>query len=201
MSQCMTKPTKWHVRQAKIHISLGTCQSDQSLLCTQWVAKNPSFLHIDREDSDWTGQMPRMIWVFSGRTCHFVDFVMRWLYVLFSGVYAWIIIILITGFLINLQVQGQHPYQWAPFQVAGLLHTWQISHQISRCVYHGSIACAIPHCHLLPCHIGPSRPGLSINLYVTGCLDCTIGAFHVFIPAEHSLLQYEVQILYAKLSK
>ena len=40
------------------------------------------------------------------------------------------------GFLINVQVQGQHPHQWAPFQIAGLLHAWQISHQISRYVYH-----------------------------------------------------------------
>ena len=35
-----------------------------------------------------------------------------------------------------MQVQGQHPHQWAPFQIAGLLHAWQISHQISRYVYH-----------------------------------------------------------------
>ena len=40
------------------------------------------------------------------------------------------------GFLINVQVQGQHPHQWAPFQIAGLLHAWQISLQISRYVYH-----------------------------------------------------------------
>ena len=39
-----------------------------------------------------------------------------------------IIIIIINGFLINLQVQGQHPHQWAPFKVAGLLYIWQISH-------------------------------------------------------------------------
>ena len=45
-------------------------------------------------------------------------------------------IIIIIGFLINVQVQGQHPHQWAPFQIAGLLHAWQISHQISRYVYH-----------------------------------------------------------------
>ena len=29
------------------------------------------------EDSDQTGQMPRLIWVFAWRTDHFVDFVMR----------------------------------------------------------------------------------------------------------------------------
>ena len=42
----------------------------------------------------------------------------------------------IIRFLINVQVQGQHPHQWAPFQIAGLLHAWLISHQISRYVYH-----------------------------------------------------------------
>ena len=31
------------------------------------------------------------------------------------------IIIIIIGFLINVQLQGQHPHQWAPFQIAGLL--------------------------------------------------------------------------------
>ena len=29
------------------------------------------------EDADQTGRMPRLIWVFTGRTCHFVGFVMR----------------------------------------------------------------------------------------------------------------------------
>ena len=43
---------------------------------------------------------------------------------------------IIVGFLINVQVQGQHPHQWAPFQIAVLLHALQISHQISRYVYH-----------------------------------------------------------------
>ena len=28
-------------------------------------------------------------------------------------------IIIIIGFLINVQVQGHHPHQWAPFQVTG----------------------------------------------------------------------------------
>ena len=49
------KPTKWPVRPAKPQISLGirTVWSESSL-CTQWVAKDPSFLHADSEDwSDW----------------------------------------------------------------------------------------------------------------------------------------------------
>ena len=33
-------------------------------------------LHSDSEDSDQTGRMPWLIWVFAGRTCHFVGFVM-----------------------------------------------------------------------------------------------------------------------------
>ena len=46
------------------------------------------------------------------------------------------IIIIIIGFFINVQVQGPYPQQWAPFQATGLLHAWQISHQISRYLYH-----------------------------------------------------------------
>ena len=37
-------------------------------LATHWVLS---------EDSYQTGRMPRMIWVFTGHTCHFVGFVMR----------------------------------------------------------------------------------------------------------------------------
>ena len=51
----------------------------ESSLCAQWVPKDPSFLHADSKDSDQTGQMPRLIWVFAGCTCHFICFVIRWL--------------------------------------------------------------------------------------------------------------------------
>ena len=44
-------------------------------LCAQWVAKDLSFLHTDSEDPEQTGRMPRLIWVFAGRTCHFVGYV------------------------------------------------------------------------------------------------------------------------------
>ena len=37
-------------------------------MCAQWVAKDPSFLHADSEDSEQTGRMPRLIWVFAGPT-------------------------------------------------------------------------------------------------------------------------------------
>ena len=85
-----------------------------------------------------------------------------------------------------------------PFQAAGLLHTWQISYQISRYVYHESFHSLQSLCQLLLCHLGPPRSTLSINLYVKGSLDCTIGAFHMSIPAEPFLLQNDVQILNPK---
>ena len=47
----------------------------ESSLCAQEVAKDPSFPQADSEDSDQTGRMPRLIWVFAGRTV-IVGFVM-----------------------------------------------------------------------------------------------------------------------------
>ena len=57
------------VRPAKTHISLGIRPVwSESSLCAQWVDEDPRFLHADIEDSDQTGRMPRLIWVFAGRT-------------------------------------------------------------------------------------------------------------------------------------
>ena len=57
----------------------------ESLLCAQWVAKDPRFLNADSEDSDQTGRIPRLIWVFAGRTVIFL--VLSWdgSFVIFSG--------------------------------------------------------------------------------------------------------------------
>ena len=51
----MTKLTKWHVRPVKTQISLGIRPVwSKSSLCTQWVAKDPSFPQVGSEDwSDW----------------------------------------------------------------------------------------------------------------------------------------------------
>ena len=46
---------------------------------TKWVAKDPKLLHADSEDSDQTGQMPRLICVFTRRTGHFIGFAVLWL--------------------------------------------------------------------------------------------------------------------------
>ena len=68
MSRLVTKPTKWVCAQRRLRSAWASAQSDQSSLCAQWVAKDPSFLHTDSEDSDQTGRMTRLIWVFAGRT-------------------------------------------------------------------------------------------------------------------------------------
>ena len=57
------------VRPAKTQISLGIRPIwPESSLCAQWVAKDPSFLQADNEDSDQRRRLPRLIWVFAGRT-------------------------------------------------------------------------------------------------------------------------------------
>ena len=57
------------VRPAKTRINLGMRPVwSESLLCVHWVAKSPSFYHADSKDSDQTGRMPRLIWVFAGRS-------------------------------------------------------------------------------------------------------------------------------------
>ena len=63
LSRDMTKPTKWVCAQRRLRSVWS-----ESSLCAQWVAKDPSFLHADSDDSDQTGWMPRLIWVFAGRT-------------------------------------------------------------------------------------------------------------------------------------
>ena len=63
------KTKKMTLHPAKTQISLGIHPVwSESSLCAQWVAKDPSFLHADDEDSDQPGQIPRLIWVFIGHT-------------------------------------------------------------------------------------------------------------------------------------
>ena len=76
MSRLMTKPTKWPLRKAKI--SLGICPVwSEASLCALMIAKDLSFPHVGSKDSDQTGRMSRLIWVFALRTCHFVGLVAR----------------------------------------------------------------------------------------------------------------------------
>ena len=59
----------WSESQISLLIRPGGCPGwSESSLCAKWLAKDPRFLHADSEDSDQTGRMPRLIWVFAGRT-------------------------------------------------------------------------------------------------------------------------------------
>ena len=78
MSRLMTKPTKWLCTQQRLRSAWASVQSDQSSLCTQWIDKDPSLLHVDSEDSDQPGHAQADLslhWAHS----HFVVSVMRWL--------------------------------------------------------------------------------------------------------------------------
>ena len=69
----MTKPTQWHVRSAKTQISLGIRPVWSESLLSAWRKLGSLATHCAHsEDSDQTGWMPRLIWVFAERTCHFV---------------------------------------------------------------------------------------------------------------------------------
>ena len=59
---------------------LTSGQSDQSSLSAWRKLESLATHWAHSEDSDQTGRMPRLIWVFAGHTCHFVGFVMRWLF-------------------------------------------------------------------------------------------------------------------------
>ena len=85
------KTNRMSVCPAKTQISLGIRPVwSESSLCAQWVTKYPMLLHADSEDSNQTWRTPRLIWVFAGRTCHFVGFVMAQL--------IWLHFVLIISF-------------------------------------------------------------------------------------------------------
>ena len=63
------KTIQMSVRPPKTQISLGIRPVwSESSLCALWVANDPSFLLADSEDCDQIWRMPRLIWVFAGRT-------------------------------------------------------------------------------------------------------------------------------------
>ena len=65
----MTKPTKWHLRPAKTQISLGISPVWSESSLSVWRKLGSLATHwVHSEDSDQTGWMPRLIWVFAGRT-------------------------------------------------------------------------------------------------------------------------------------
>ena len=86
MSHQTTKPTKWHVRHAKTQISLGIHTVWSESLLSAWRNLGSFATHWGHsKESDQTGQIPKLICVFAGHTCHFVGFVMCWLKLSYSN--------------------------------------------------------------------------------------------------------------------
>ena len=70
----MTKRTKLSLRPAKTQIRLGICPVWSESLLSAWRNIGSSVTHWAHcKDSDQTGWMPKLIWVFAGCTDHFVD--------------------------------------------------------------------------------------------------------------------------------
>ena len=76
-SRSTTKPTKWCAPSEDS--AWASTQSDQRLRCPHEDILDIATHWAHSEDSDQTGRRPRLIWVFAGRTSHFVGFVMHWL--------------------------------------------------------------------------------------------------------------------------
>ena len=82
-----------------------------------------------------------------------------------------------------MQVQGQHPHQWALFQVAVLLHTWHISTRspgmsIMRVDDRKLPLSAIPLCQLFACHLGPPRSFCMSKAVLTAPLERSTCPYH-----------------------
>ena len=75
-SRLMTKPTKWLCAQRRLRSTWASAQSDQSSLSV-WRKLGSLATHwAHSEDSDQTGRMPSLIWVFARGTARLL--VLSW---------------------------------------------------------------------------------------------------------------------------
>ena len=73
-----TLATSWttYMRTTKLHLR-SLIRIFGVRMKKPWVLSYPLSEWARSKDSNQTGWMPRLIWVFAGRICHFVGFVMR----------------------------------------------------------------------------------------------------------------------------
>ena len=77
ISRDMTKPTKWLCAQRRLRSAWASALSDRSLCCPhkeKYMSLATHWAHS--VDTDQTGRMPRLIWVFAGRTV--ITLVLSW---------------------------------------------------------------------------------------------------------------------------
>ena len=117
----MTKQTKRLVRPAKTQISLGIhpVWSESSL--SAWWKPGPLATHYAQsEDSDQTGQMPRLIWVFAGRTA--ILLILSWgswngITFVILPPHSWVVRRILPGLFLL-------PYRWVVRGVLAGLFFW-----------------------------------------------------------------------------
>ena len=115
-----------------------------------------------------------------------------WKVTLSKLMYGWtlqnmiIIIIIIIRFLINVQVQGQQPHQWAPFQIAGLLHAWQLTPDLQICLSWGSMAESFHSLQSLSVSCFHVILGLPGPRFPSTCMSKAAST----APLEHSTCRY-----------
>ena len=68
MSHLMTKPTVWLCAQRRLRSAWASAQLIRVFAVRMKKAWVLSYLLSTSKDSDQTGRMPRLIWVFAGRT-------------------------------------------------------------------------------------------------------------------------------------
>ena len=69
LSRLMTKPTKWVCTQRSLRSAWASAQVWSESSLSAWRKLGSLDTHsAHSEDSDLTGRMPRLIWVFAGRT-------------------------------------------------------------------------------------------------------------------------------------
>ena len=76
MSRLMSKPTKWMCAQRRLSLAWASTYSNQNLRCVLSGYLSTQAFFMRSEDSDQTGRIPRLIWVFAGRTV--ILFVLTW---------------------------------------------------------------------------------------------------------------------------
>ena len=132
LSRDMTKPTKWVSTQRRLRSAWASAQSDQFSL-SAWRNLGSLATHwAHSEDSDQTGWMPRLIWVFAGRTsvcwfCHEVAHMWHFRNMLNGDFPAWL---WLTPILTNLNgnmegggdtsmAQDAYHHSWTPGFILG----------------------------------------------------------------------------------
>ena len=180
----LTKPTKWPVRPAKTQISLGIrpVWSESSL--SSWRNIGPLTTYwAYSDDSDQTGQMPRLIWVFAVHTCHIAGFVFWCLTACFFPFFIIISVCwsVFTWKYLALMI-GQNPIYAKETHQASLLHTEFVGPIYRWAPSSEFVSLSIPSWKILTAHAQPFRGARDLAF----CLNVPLDSLLVWANSEGS---------------